>query len=147
MGLSFVAYVDQAGGQRGEGTRPPAYVWLDGIPQRARLKLIAILELLLAREDATLVDLPLVCALRGRLRAVCCRLEGTRYVLLLGIAAPRAGEQPDIGVLLHGVESGESTVSRGAPVAPEEDVSLAERRLATFDSAPWAHAYEEDTLS
>lgn len=145
MGLNFVAYVEQAGAESREGPRPPAYVWFDGIPQRARLKLIAILELLLAREDATPLDGPSVCALRGRLRAVCCRVEGVRYVLLLGIAAHGAGEHPDIGVLLHGLAVSDSTVSRGAPVVPEEDVRLAEQRLATFDSAPWAHAYEEDT--
>jgi hypothetical protein len=120
--IDVVAYADDSAGFLSDGSAtPPVVEWLDGLPRRARIKLIARLEALESR--GAHLHGPLTADLGQGIRAVWCHEEGARHLILYGVAA---GPARPAAVLLHGVS------------IPDAISDIPGRRLAV--DAPRRHA-------
>lgn len=110
MAIDVVLYAPECEAGSLTGSTPPIFDWLDGLPQRARLPLIARIEMLASRGVRS--ESPLVISLGERIRAVWCRCNGQRHLVLFSICEGSDRDAERV-VLLHGCSVAEplSTLS------------------------------------
>ena len=99
--IDVVLYAEECAGECEPGARhAPVVEWLDGVPRMARLRLISRLELL-ERHGAGF-DGPHVIQLGARIRALWCRCEGAKHLILYAVSSSTGDDKAATAVLLHG---------------------------------------------
>lgn len=94
--------------------RVPVLDWFDRIPEVAQRGLIARLELLRTRGGR--VGAPHSMPVGQRLRAIWCRCEGTKHLILYALRATGEYDDRTTAILLHGVSIDDSPyVTESAP--------------------------------
>jgi hypothetical protein len=136
--IEIVLFAEQCAGEP-NAKREPVIQWLDGVPLSARLGLIARLELLERRGSN--LEGPHVICLGERLRAVWCRCQGTRHLILYAVCQGHEKGGMPRAILLHGCSISEplSIVRDAAPAVSSprnRNVSRARGRLATAAASP-----------
>ena len=147
--IEIVFYAEECGeGRTLAGMqRVPVIEWLDGLPASARLRLLSRLELL--EMQGAHFGRPHSVRLGERLRAVWCRCDGARHLIMYALAADTVDTEPHTAVLLSGLSvieplhiivTGHSTASRAAfrpalgrthaSPAPQDDLATVERLIS-----------------
>jgi hypothetical protein len=85
--------------------RVPVMEWFDGIPSLARIRLIARLELLEMRGST--FKGPHILRLSDRVRALWCRCEGARHLILYAVSEGPSTDDRQTAVLIHGLSVAE----------------------------------------
>ena len=98
-----------------EAGKRPVQIWLDGLPEEVRGKVLARIDLL--ADHGPTLDHPYTSQVEGKLREVRLRFGKTRYRVLYFLDAAR------VGVLLHGFTKETETLE-------ETDKSIGRSRMS-----------------